>query len=102
VIELVAAMESCSLREAGLRLAAWYGIEMSEGSKGAQKPPAQDSPGQPEASPARVADDRYGIYDPLAEWIEVRAANESLSQFEKAAYIAVLGQIEVLVSESRS
>jgi DNA primase len=103
VIELVSVMESCSLREAGLRLAAWYGIEMSDSGNGAPKPPAQDPPPeQPEATPARAVDDRYGVYDPLAEWIEVRAANESLSQFEKAAYIAVLGQIEVLVSEGRS
>lgn len=96
VIELVSVMESCSLREAGLRLASWYGIEMSDDG-GASKSSVQDgSSEQPDPTPARAADDRYGIYDPLAEWIEVRAANESLSQFEKAAYIAVLGQIEEL------
>jgi DNA primase len=104
VIELVSVMESCSLREAGLRLASWYGIEMPDGRNAEAKTTAQDASfEQPDTMPARADDDRYGIYDPLAEWIEVRAANESLSQFEKAAYIAVLGQIEELAkADSRS
>lgn len=29
VIELVAVMENCSLRDAGLKLASWFGVEMN-------------------------------------------------------------------------
>ncbi len=99
VIELVAVMESCSLRDAGLKLASGFGLEMNrngETSETASRPDPKN-----EASlnqPARIGDEdtRYGIYDLLAEWIELRAANQSLSSFEKSAYIAVLGQIEEL------
>ncbi len=124
VIELVSVMESCSLREAGLKLAAWYGIEMKSGPRRDNQqrdepaPPQSDKQDERRDEPrgeirdeqssdlqreetetSRVGDrdDRYGIYDPLAEWIELRAANNSMSSFEKSAYIAVLGQIEELV-----
>jgi DNA primase len=99
VIELVSVMESCSLRDAGLKLASWFGIEMnrsSETSATISRPDPKDE--LPLNQPARMGDSdaRYGVYDPLAEWIELRAANQSLSPFEKSAYIAVLGQIEEL------
>ncbi len=99
VIELVAVMESCSLRDAGLKLASWYGLEMnSDRQVSASESKVDQDDSQAVAPPSTVGDkhDRYGIYDPLAEWIELRAANNSLSPFEKSAYIAVLGQIEEL------
>ncbi|MFT3746146.1 MAG: CHC2 zinc finger domain-containing protein [Pyrinomonadaceae bacterium] len=104
VIELVSVMESCSLREAGLKLAAWYGIEMkSESSRDNLRRDTSAShqrPDEPrletEISGAGDRDARYGVYDPLAEWIELRAASASMSPFERSAYIAVLGQIEEL------
>lgn len=95
VIELVAVMESCSLRDAGLKLAAWYGVANASDDREIRSDEGgSKSSAQPSA--ATDEDDRYGIYDPLAEWIELRAANNSLSPFEKSAYIAVLGQIEEL------
>jgi len=101
VIELVAVMESCSLRDAGLKLASWYGLEMktdaddSAGDLGTETDESESVAG---LSPVEDRDARFGIYDPLAEWIELRAANNSLSPFEKSAYIAVLGQIEELAA----
>lgn len=96
VIELVSVMENCSLRDAGLKLASWYGIAMqsnvAEISSASEAVEPQPSP-QPEPN---GYEDRYGIYDELAEWIELRAANETMSPFEKAAYVSVLGQIEEL------
>lgn len=95
VIELVAVMESCSLREAGLKLASWYGIKSS--SNGTTTKLSEVKPEQAQRETESEDDyDRYGIYDQLAEWIELRAASEVLSPFERAAYVAVLGQIEEL------
>jgi len=99
VIELVAVMESCSLRDAGLKLASWYGLEMkshAESSKAVSEPDHDYSVSSVQPTPIRDSDDRYGIYDPLAEWIELRAANDSLSSFEKSVYLSVLGRIEEL------
>lgn len=99
VIELVSVMENCSLRDAGLRLASWYGIESREDAESsATANPSEPAVVREAVEPASVGDrDRYGNYDPLAEWIELRAANETLSPFERSAYVAVLGQIEELV-----
>lgn len=102
VIELVAVMEACSLRDAGLKIASWFGIAAGERTEGsperfASKP---DSPASAD-SPKGDTDTRYGIYDPLAEWIELRAAKGDLSTFEKSAYLSVLGQIEILVREGK-
>ncbi len=100
VIELVAVMENCSLRDAGLKLASSYGLEMNGDTETAKAVSRVDPKNEaPANQPAVIGDrdDRYGIYDPLAEWIELRAANLSFSPFEKSAYIAVLGQIEELV-----
>lgn len=99
VIELVAVMENCSLRDAGLKLASWFGLEMNRADQTTETISQPDPKGESSSSrPAPVGDrdNRYGIFDPLAEWIELRAANQSLSSFEKSAYIAVLGQIEEL------
>lgn len=102
VIELVAVMESCLLRDAGLKLASSFGIENSP-----ERKPSETTSENFEGNSKRQGisshsieksdGDRYGIYDPLAEWIELRAANEDLSPFEKSAYLSVLGQIEELV-----
>lgn len=100
VIELVAVMENCSLREAGLKLAAWYNI----GTKMDTKADVSDSRSEIQATKQSVTDEldgRYGIYDQLAEWIELRAANYTLSTFEKSAYMAVLGQIEELARSEK-
>lgn len=100
VIELVAVMENCSLRDAGLNLAAWYGVETRTDAKAGEP----DSLAVTEARQMPVGDGtdgRYGIYDSLAEWIELRAANNALSPFEKSAYAAVLGQIEELARSDK-
>jgi|GEM_PF-5296866 len=100
VIELVTLMENSSLRDAGLKLAAWYGVETRPDAKAAEP----DSRAVTEARQTPVddgKDGRYGIYDSLAEWIELRAANNALSPFEKSAYTAVLGQIEELARSDR-
>ena len=95
VIELVAVMESCSLRDAGLKLAEWFGISMSGETNGGS------APKNSAAVERQPSESRYGIYDPLAEWIEVRAANESFSEFEKSAYRAVLGRMEEMARSER-
>ena len=98
VIELVSVMERCSLRDAGLKLSSWYGLEMQENRKEKEAAsPDQDVPiADTRLSTVGDSNERYGIYEPLAEWIELRAANNSLSPFEKSAYVSVLGQIEEL------
>ena len=104
VIELVTVMENCSLRDAGLKLASWFGIEMTSDSKQSKEvsPPDGDDSGTViRPAPAGDCDGRFGIYEPLAEWIELRAANDALSPFEKSAYIAVLGRIEELAKNEK-
>lgn len=96
VIELVAVMESCSLREAGLKLASWYGLEIKSDAKSSKAVSETDHNDSASVTHPKSAGDRYGIYDPLAEWIELRAANNSLSPFEKSVYLSVLGRIEEL------
>ncbi len=97
VIELVSVMEGCSLRDAGLKLASWFGLEMSR-SVETPETISRSNPNEEASQPVGGSDARYGIYNPLAEWIELRAANQSLSPFEKSAYIAVLGRIEELAN----
>lgn len=93
VIELVSVMESCSLRDAGLKLAEWFGVSMPDpaggvGESSSPKTSAADIDGRP--------DSRYGRYSDLAEWVETRSQSDSISRLEQSAYIAVLGQIEEL------
>lgn len=99
VIEFVAIMESCSLRDAGLMLAGWFGIDSKsnqERDKPVELPANAREPHDQNPSSRSEAGERYGIYDPLAEWIEVRAAQSDLSPFERSAFLSVLGQIETL------
>lgn len=91
VIELVAVMESCSLRDAGLKLVSWFGVSMSNESTRVGESESR----KPAESPIGESG-RYGKYDNLARWIEKRSRNDSLSRFEQAAYLSVLGQIEEL------
>lgn len=101
VIELVALMDSCSLRDAGLKLASWFGVETKDDanvSANSAQIKKQLQPVTDKSVSVVDKNDRYGMYDALAEWIELRAANNTLSAFEKSAYIAVLGQIEELVN----
>jgi len=91
VIELVAVMEGCTLRDAGLKLVSWFGIQMPSekrevGDTGSEEPVPYPIP---ETS-------RYGRYGTLAKWVEDRSAGDSLSRFEQSAYLSVLGQIEEL------
>lgn len=94
VIEMVAVMESCSLRDAGLKLASSFGVvtrgERIEGVDSDQK--------EPDARPAEGSS-RLGKYDALGSWIESRLASESLSRFEQSSYLSVLGKIEELVRD---
>lgn len=91
MIELVAIMERCSLRDAGLKLASWFGVETST-----DRPEIGES--APETSDAvpTESQSRFGIYEPLGEWIEDRLNSGSPTRFEEAAYVSVLGRIEEL------
>jgi DNA primase len=91
VIELVAVMENCSLRDAGLKLASWFGVSMPTEANG-----VGESNSQKAAEPSSTEPARYGKYHGLALWVEERSRNDSLSRFEQAAYLSVLGQIEEL------
>lgn len=98
VIELVAAMEQCSLREAGLKLAEWF---LSSGQ------PAGKTVGALPVEPAPVAvnglrrSDYEIYYQPLVEWIEGRMSMSCVTAFEKTAYISVLGRIEELANAEK-
>jgi DNA primase len=92
VIELVAVMENCSLRDAALKLASWFDVLMSNETDGVGEGKSQ----KPAERPITESE-RYGQYDDLARWIEQRSQNNSLSRFEQAAYLSVLAQIEELV-----
>jgi hypothetical protein len=102
VIELVAAMERCSLRDAGLKLAGWYSVA-------AQPPPpveltvgeSASLPEFPTPLPARVeaiavSSDDYGAFAPLCAWIEGQLKNDSLEPFERIAYERALAKAKAL------
>lgn len=100
VIELVAVMDGCSLRDAGLKLASWFGI-ISEPNGSNHNRAGENHSLQPAGSERATDSDsercgRYGEYDVLAKWIEKRSASDLLSRSERAAYMSVLGQIEEL------
>lgn len=95
VIELVAVMESCSLRDAGLKLASWFGFSMPTG--GSQSNGVRESDSPKAAEPPIPTSGQYGKYDALARWVEERSSSANLSRFEQSAYLSVLGQIEELV-----
>jgi len=102
VIELVAAMERCTLRDAGLKLASWFP------SAGQSLPPAEESVGEsagarePSAPPlaqvgtAAASGDSYGVFAPLCEWIEGQLKNDSLEPFERVSFERVLAKAKTL------
>lgn len=102
VIELVAAMERCSLREAGLKLAAWYSVAAQ--SPPPVEPTVRESARLPDTSapaPARVetvavASDGYGAFAPLCVWIEGQLKNDSLEPFERISFERVLAKAKAL------
>jgi hypothetical protein len=102
VIELVAAMEGCSLRDAGLKIAAWFPVagetpapvEQPVGeSAGAPEPPA---PLPVRVAAVTVAGDGYGVYAPLCSWIEGQLKNDSLEPFERISFERVLAKAKAL------
>ena len=101
VIELVAAVEQCTLRDAGLKLASWFPVA---GQSSAQvEEPAGESAGTPEPRaprPAQVgtvaaAGDGYGVFAPLCTWIEGQLKNE-LEPFERVTFERVLVKARAL------
>jgi len=102
VIELVAAMEGCSLRDAGLKLASWFplvGQSSPQGEEPVGESVAASVPSAP--SPAQVgtvaaAGDRYGVFAPLCEWIEGQLKNDSLEPFERVSFERVLVKARAL------
>lgn len=97
VIELVAVMDGCSLRDAGLKLASWFGIQMPN-----ERRVVADSDPTDAATVGTEGDSKYGQYENLARWIEARSAGDGLSRFEQSAYLSVLGQIEELAKAESS
>jgi hypothetical protein len=102
VIELVAAVEGCSLRDAGLKLAGWFSVAAQ--SSPSVEQPVGESAGAPEPPallPARVeavtvAGDGYGVYAPLCSWIEGQLKNDSLEPFERISFERVLAKAKAL------
>ncbi len=102
VIELVAAMERCTLRDAGLKLAGWFSVA------GSSPPPVEQPVGEPDGAPeppaplparvaaVTVAGDGYGVYAPLCSWIEGQLKNDSLEPFERISFERVLAKAKVL------
>lgn len=98
VIELVAVMDGCSLRDAGLKLASWFVIQIPNEKRGVADSDLSDA-----ATVGTAGDSKYGQYESLAQWVEARSAGDGLSRFEQSAYLSVLGQIEELAkAEART
>jgi hypothetical protein len=98
VIELVAAMESCSLREAGIKLGQWFLVSDAPAKVPERKEKMTVDVSCEIASGAVTASDgeKFGGYAPLAKWIEKRLSGGELSRFEQSAYLSILGKIEEL------
>jgi hypothetical protein len=105
VIELVAAMEGCSLRDSGLKLASWFSVaaqppplvEQPVGeSAGAPAPPA---PPPAQAVTVAAAGDGYGVFSPLCAWIEGQLKNGDLEHLERASLYRVLAKAKALAKE---
>ncbi len=108
VIELVAAMERCTLRDAGLKLAAWFPVAAQP------SPPVEQAVGESVAAsgsappPSRVeavavAGDGYGVYAPLAAWVEdwrKSLPDDFMFAGEKRWCLRVLGKIRELARQS--
>lgn len=103
VIELVAAMENCSLREAGVKLGAWFQISDAPAQvvrqTAAQPPVAVVA--VPSAPNGSEKSDYEIYYQPLVDWIEMRLRLDGITSFEKTAYISVLGRIEEVASAEK-
>jgi hypothetical protein len=108
VIELVSAMEGCSLREAGVKLGAWLAgsgespapVDEPVGESAGAPEPRAPSPVQAEANGA--ASDGYGVYAPLAEWVEEwqrNVPNDFMFADEKRWCLRVLGKIRELARQ---
>jgi hypothetical protein len=99
VIELVAAMEGCSLREAGVKLGAWFPVS------GQTPAPVESSVGESATAapePERIeadtmAGDGYGAYAPLCAWIEGQLKSDDLEHLERASLYRVLAKAKALV-----
>lgn len=101
VIELVAAMEGCSLRDAGLKIAAWFPIDGE--SPAPVEQPVGESRGAP-APPARVeavavAGDGYGVYAPLCVWIEEQLKNDYFGPEDRFVFKRILSKAKALAKE---
>jgi hypothetical protein len=102
VIELVAAMEGCSLRDAGLKLASWFPVA-GQSSAQVEEPMGESAgaPASPTSPPAQVetvtaAGDGYGVFAPLCQWIEGQLKNDSLEPFERVSFERVLVKARAL------
>jgi hypothetical protein len=85
VVELVAILESCTLREAGVKLGNEF---LSDNQSSRKTETLLDS------LQTQINQTDYDLYyQPLVDWIEERMAL-NLTSFEKTAYISVLGRIE--------
>jgi hypothetical protein len=83
VIELIAVLENCTLREAGVKL----GEVFLSDKVVAQIPAVKVTQNQPQHTEYEL------YYQPLVDWINDRLVM-SISAYEKTAYISVLGRIE--------
>jgi hypothetical protein len=102
VIELVAAVERCSLRDAGLKLAGWFSVAAQPAPPVGQPvgetagAPALGAPPSAQAETVAAASDGYGRYAPLCEWIEGQLKNDSLEPFERVTFERVLAKAKTL------
>lgn len=104
VIELVAAMEDCSLREAGVKLGAWFSVSGQPLPAGEQPLGECAAMPEPVSPPTRVeavavAGNGYGVYAPLCAWIEGQLKNDSLEPFERISFERVLAKAKMLAKE---
>lgn len=105
VIELVAAMESCSLRESGVKLGEWFSVSdapAQPAERSAGKSPVAVSVEAVPSEPNGSVRDGYDVYyQPLADWIEERLKIDGMTCFEKSAYLSVLGRMQELANAEK-
>jgi len=102
VIELVAAMERATLRDAGLKLAAWFPMA-AQPSPPVEQPVGESvtasgsvPPPSPVEAAGGVAGNGYGVHAPLCVWIEGQLKNDSLEPFERVSFERVLAKAKML------
>jgi DNA primase len=106
VIELVAAIEGCSLRDAGLKIAGWFPVAV-QSSPPVEQPVGENvgAPEPPAPPPVRVeavtvAGDEYGVYAPLCAWVEEQIKNDhDLERLERYLLYRVLAKARALAKE---